>query len=121
MKFIRLPLLIFMTLFLTMTLGGVFATWYYSTEYANSSENDSPVSINKFIYSDEVVILKITPVSSTVTEEKTTYTHPTKVFSSIKGNAGQKIVYKVEARNFSKTKTYIYTGASYNTLTGLDI
>ena len=75
------------------------------------------MQINQFKYFDEVVITEITTVSSSVTSENSTYTQPTEVISTITGSSGQKIVYKVNARNYSKTNSYVYSGAVYNSST----
>ena len=63
---------------------------------------------------NEVVITNVKVISTTVTNQSGSTTFPTKVNSTITGNNGQKIVYKITAQNFSKTDTYVYTGYSSN-------
>ena len=60
---------------------------------------------------DGVVITEISTVSgTTVTEETHFRSIPTNVKSTITGNQGQSIVYRITAHNYSETDTYVYTG-----------
>lgn len=63
---------------------------------------------------DEVVITKVTTISNNTTYEYSYSVPPTNIKSTITGNAGQKIVYKVEAHNYSETKSFVYAGAVYD-------
>lgn len=99
---------------LVCSTAGVFATWSYGYNDIQEKETTLDLHINQFKYFDEVVITKITPVLSTAVSEYSTYTQPTEVNSVITGSSGQKIVYKVNARNYSKTNYFVYAGADYN-------
>lgn len=60
---------------------------------------------------DEIVITSVTVESGTTAgAEGTACILPTNLKTSITGAAGEKIVFKVTARNFSETETYVYTG-----------
>lgn len=60
---------------------------------------------------DEIVITSVTVESGTTAgAEGTACILPTNLKTSITGVAGEKIVFKVTARNFSETETYVYTG-----------
>lgn len=113
MRVFRIPLIIIMAIFMVLTTGGVFATWYFANGTATSDEKDSSVFLNGFVYSKEVAITNITTVSSTAVEMHD-FSHPTKAKAVIDGQKGQKIVYKVEAHNYSEVDTYVYTGALYD-------
>lgn len=60
---------------------------------------------------DEIVITGVSAVSGTNADyEFSSRVVPTNVLSSISGKAGQTIVYRITAENFSETETYVYTG-----------
>jgi len=62
---------------------------------------------------DEVVITNVSVASgTTVSSEKSSYVAPTNVTSTITGTAGQVIIYKITAHNYSETDRYVYTGIS---------
>ncbi len=63
---------------------------------------------------EEVVITDVTAVSNTLISNVHDFIQPTNVQSTISGNSGQKVVYKITTHNYSKDKTYIYTGTSYD-------
>jgi len=64
-----------------------------------------------FVY-EGVVITDVSVHSSTnVSSESHTRVIPSNLSSTITGTKGQKIVYCISVCNFSKTNTYIYTGA----------
>ena len=84
--------------------------------YASVSQDlalagDTTVSLPDFT---EVVITNVTTVSSSATSEQTSYIQPTNVNSTLTGNAGQKVVYKITTHNYSTTESYVYAGASYD-------
>ena len=106
-------LLLFL-MFAVMTISGVYATWMYCYEDVQDRNVSIGVQMNEFNYYSEVVITNITPISSTVTSQSSNYIQPTEVRSTITGRLGQKIVYKVNARNYSKTNEFVFSGADYN-------
>lgn len=84
--------------------------------YANLTDSFSiagsaDVAIPDF---DEIAITGITPLSSDITSEDTSIIQPTNLMTSLSGSYGQKVVYKVEAYNYSKTKTFVYAGVKYD-------
>ncbi|MBE5736972.1 MAG: hypothetical protein E7348_01025 [Clostridiales bacterium] len=97
-----------------VTIPGVYATWTYCLDDVQDKNVSVGVQINEFSYHSEVVITKITHVSSTVTSQSSNYIQPTEVRSTITGSAGQKIVYKIDAHNYSKTDSFVYAGTDYN-------
>ena len=63
---------------------------------------------------NEIVITNITALSSTSVDSETHSRQiPTSVKSTITGNGGQQIVYKITAHNYSDTESYIYQGMVY--------
>ena len=64
---------------------------------------------------DEVVITQITAVSSTTEYVDSYCVSPSTIKSTITGDVGQKVVYKIKAHNYSEDKTFIYTGTAYDT------
>ena len=85
--------------------------------YANLSDNLAVVGSTdvKVPDYDEVAITGVTLVSTDTAYEDTFIVQPTNLMSTISGRAGQKIVYEVEAYNYSQTKTFIYVGTQYDT------
>lgn len=70
---------------------------------------------------DGVLITDIETVSNTMSIENTQSVMPTNLFSMLNGKSGQTVVYKVTARNYSKSKTFIYTGVLYDSAVFEDI
>lgn len=60
---------------------------------------------------DELVITEVTACSATTATHTTFKVVPTNIKSTITGNAGDQIVYKITAHNYSETETYVYSGA----------
>lgn len=115
-------LAIILGLIFVLTIGGVFATWSYASTPDVLDKNHSFNStIKDFVYFDEVVIKDVTAISNTLNQQDSDYIQPTEIKSTLSGSAGQKVVYKVTARNYSKTDTYVYAGASTNALNGVTI
>lgn len=113
MKLVSKILLSAIMIIIACTSFGVFATWKYaSTDDIVDVDSRFNAEINDFTYYDEVVIRGIETVSSTVSYESSEYIQPTNVKSTLTGSTGQKIVYKVNARNYSKEDTYIFAGIS---------
>lgn len=115
---LKRTLILFIIIAIMLSVSGVSAQWIYFDTSVNlniSEDLDYTLSDYKFAYQSEVVITKITPVSSTLTSESGKFIQPTKVNSTITGNKGQKITYKVNAHNYSTTNTFIYSGADYDT------
>lgn len=96
------------------SISGVFAMWQYAKGSVIGTSSDNDLKLNEFVYYSEVVITKVTKVSSTVASENSHYLPPTEVNSVISGNAGQKVVYKIDAHNYSNTDSFVYSGADYN-------
>ncbi len=96
-------------------LGGValsFMCLFTSIGYAAISENlviSGSAEIIPPQY-DEIVITEVKTLSSNVSSETHKDVPLTNVQSTISGSAGQTIVYKITAHNYSKTTTYVYTG-----------
>jgi hypothetical protein len=63
---------------------------------------------------DGMVIKTVTVCSGTTASQITELLLPTNVKTTVTGNAGQKIVYKITAYNDSEDKTYVYTGTAYD-------
>lgn len=60
---------------------------------------------------DCVVITDITTTSATTVSSETHRREaPTNVQTTVSGSAGQKIVYRITAHNYSETETYVYVG-----------
>ena len=60
---------------------------------------------------DELVIIDVTAVSKTSgLSESSNLAIPTSIQSTFSGSAGQTVIYKITAHNFSETDTYIYKG-----------
>jgi hypothetical protein len=60
---------------------------------------------------DEIVIIDVTEVSKTSgLSESSRPVITTSVQSDFSGSAGQSVVYKITAHNYSETDTYVYTG-----------
>lgn len=107
---------------ITCSSIGVFATWHYaSTPDIVDDEESVFVDVNEFTYYDEVVIKDIDVVSSSLSGQNSKYIQPTNVQTTLTGRAGQTVVYKITARNYSKTDTYIFAGTSYDTNAYKDI
>ncbi|MBE6694143.1 MAG: hypothetical protein E7589_05215 [Ruminococcaceae bacterium] len=64
---------------------------------------------------DEIVITDISIESgTTASAESTACVIPTNLKTRITGTAGEKIVFKITAHNFSDTETYVYAGITYS-------
>ncbi len=113
MKLTKFPLLILLLVFAIVTTSGVFASWHYSNNLAVDNEADGSVGVIPFVY-DNIVITKVTTVTENLTYENSNYVRPTNVKSTLSGSAGQSVVYKVDAYNFSQTQTYILAGPKYD-------
>jgi len=91
---------------------------FFSMAFGYANLNDSlslsgsaEVSVPNF---DEVAITGITCVSDNTSYEDTFIVQPTNLKSTISGNSGEKIIYEVEAYNYSKTKTFVYAGIQFD-------
>ena len=107
-------LLAILAFVMLLSAGGVYATWVYSSGGPQEQSKDIALNMNEFMYYDEVVITNVVTVSNTLTAEATSRELPASLKSTITGKAGQKIVYEVSAHNYSKTKSFVYAGASYD-------
>ena len=97
-----------------MAIPGTYATWKYSyTDDVEDKNASVGVGLNAFNYFDEVVITNLTLVSNNTTSQSSSYIQPTNVDSTISGRNGQKVVYKVTVRNYSKTDSFVYAGAEH--------
>lgn len=109
----KIPLIIVAVICLVSALGiSLNARWLYpdmSIDMEDSSVID--VNVSEFEYYPEIVIRKVTPISSSVSYENSYYRQPSKVDSTITGNSGSEVVYRIDARNYSETETFVYSGA----------
>ena len=91
----------------------LFSFCFICIGYAAISDTltiNGAVEINPPVY-DSVVITGVTPVDgTTVNSETHLYIAPTNVKSTVSGTAGQSIVYRITAHNYSETESYIYNG-----------
>ena len=112
-RFSRVCLLM---LLLCLAVSSVYAIWTYTKEVGESSYEVGGVGMGDwdvFNY-DEVVITKITLVSNTTTNQTSSCIKPTNVESVITGRSGQKVVYKIDAHNYSETDSFVYAGVDYD-------
>lgn len=67
---------------------------------------------------DSMVITNVAVCSGTTASQSTKTLLPTNVNTTITGNAGDKVVYKITAKNESESNTYVYAGTRYDTALG---
>lgn len=68
---------------------------------------------------DTIVITNVERVSSsTIGSESNSCFYPTNLQSTITGNTGQKIVYKITTHNYSKSDTFVLNGIDIEVLSG---
>lgn len=101
--------LIMLTLGLSLTVTGVFATWYYFLNQVTLSQNVS-LGMGNFYY--DIAVIDVSLVSKTAIQETSTRDFPLGAHSVMTGNNGQKAVYQITARNYSPSVTYVYSGAT---------
>ena len=63
---------------------------------------------------DDIVITSVVACSGTSATQTNSHVPLTNIKSTITGTAGQQIVYKITVHNYSKTETYVYSGAVYS-------
>lgn len=63
---------------------------------------------------DQIVITDVTACAGTTATQMASITPYTNINSTITGKAGDTIVYKITAHNYSETETYVYTGPLYS-------
>ena len=112
-----LPVISFL-LTLSLTVTGVFAVWTYFVSPQPITEKLN-VGLHGFYY--DIAITDVTVVSKTAGEESNFCTDHTTVQTTVSGTAGQTVVYKLTARNYSKTTTYVFNGASLVSGSGVSI
>lgn len=96
---------------LSLAVAGVFAAWIYFAANVTPLDQNVSVDMGNFYY--DIAITEITPVSGTTVSSQTgSRVFPLSAQSTVTGNSGQKVVYKVTAHNYSATVTYVYTGAA---------
>lgn len=121
MKFSRVSVyIVALVCIISVAVSSVSAMWFYFQK-SDSVSAQFEVGVGEFAYYSEVVITKLTSVSNTTTNQSSSYTKPTSVKSTITGRSGQKVVYKVEAHNYSKTDSFVYTGADYEKLNNISL
>ncbi len=98
-------------LFATSILG-VYATWFFATINPFGVSDNIPIDMGDFMFYKEMVICDITTISETLSYEDSDYERPTYVSSTLTGTAGQKVVYKIDAYNYSETETYVFAGTN---------
>lgn len=118
--FTRVFLLISLVVF-GCSIFGVFATWKFAEQPTPETKKEVDIGSVVFKYYDELVIKKITTVSSSVASEESKIDPTTKIASTITGNYGQKIVYRMEAYNYSKTESFIFVGSDNNNLSSVSV
>ena len=108
-----LPLI--MTLIVLVTIGGVFAIWQYAEFGPNPQKVEITVDMDEF--DESLFTLAFTKVeyvpSETNNSPPTEIILPRKIKSTISGSAGEKIVYKVTAKNRSTVDKLYYIDATY--------
>ncbi len=62
----------------------------------------------------EIVITEAVEVSDSTGSQSASRLYPTNLKTVISGNAGEKIIYKITAHNYSETETYVFSGAVYD-------
>ena len=63
---------------------------------------------------DDIAITEIIACSGTSATQTSSHVPLTNIKSTITGEAGQQIVYKITVHNYSETETYVYSGAIYS-------
>lgn len=114
---VLLPAIVFV-LALSLTVTGVFAVWTYFISPSPVTEK-LDVILSGFYY--DIVITDVSVVSKTVSAENTSRGGATSLQTTVTGNAGQTVVYKITAVNYSKTTTYVYSGATLDSGSGITI
>lgn len=112
-----LPAIMFV-LALSLTVAGVFAVWTYFVSPVPMTEKLN-VHLGAFYF--DIAITDVSVVSTTANAESNFRTDTTGLQTTVTGNAGQTVVYKITAVNFSKTKTYVYSGATVDSGSGVNI
>lgn len=102
--------MIALALALCLAVTGVFATWYYFGREVTPVLQDVAVGLGSFYY--DIAISEVSLVSKTASAESSSRDFPLGVASTVTGNSGQKVVYKITAHNYSDSVTYVFTGAT---------
>lgn len=114
---VLLPAITFL-LALSLTVTGVFAIWTYFVSPAPMTEKLN-ISLSGFYY--DIAIVDVSVVSKTAGDESNFRTDTTSVRTTVTGTNGQTVVYKITARNYSKTTTYVFSGVSLVSGSGVSI
>lgn len=61
-----------------------------------------------------MVVTEAVALSESTASQTSTRLYPTNLKSVISGRAGEKIVYRITAHNYSETDTYVFSGAIYD-------
>ena len=114
---ILLPVMVFFFA-LSLTVTGVYAVWTYFVAPVPMEEHLN-VNMDGFYY--DIAITDVSVVSKTVSAETCERVLPTELHTIVAGSAGQTVVYKITAVNYSKTTTYVYDGAAIESGSGVSI
>ena len=99
-----------------LSILSIFACSFMVFGYATITDTlfvTGDASVNPPDY-DGVLITNVSTLSNSLVSNVHDVVLPTNLKSTISGNSGQKVVYKVTAHNYSKDKTCIYAGTSYD-------
>ena len=112
MKIVRfLPLLV--CFLIIITVGGTYATWKYANLGPSPQKVEITVDMDEF--DESLLTLTFTKVElvsdGTANSPPTEIVWPTTIKSTISGSAGEKIVYKVTAKNRAESGKYYYISA----------
>lgn len=88
-------------------LGVGYAAVTNNLSIGGTAEADPP---------DTLVITKVETISQTVNSESHSIVGDTNVQTYLSGRNGQKLVYRITARNYSKTDTFVFNGIVFENL-----
>ena len=84
--------------------------------YASVSENLSvigEIEVDHPVY-DTIVITDVEAITNTSVSEIHSIVIPTNIKTTVSGNSGGQIIYKITAHNYSETDTFVFTGVKYD-------
>jgi len=111
---------ILLVLTLCLAVAGVFATWFYFTIAVDPVAQNVGVGMGGFYY--DIAIQDVAVVTGTsVSAETSARDFPLSIKTTATGNKNQKIVYKITARNYSNSVTYVYSDATVTSGTGVSL
>ena len=95
----RLSLLL--AIVMLLSIGGVFATWRYSNDFANPASKDFTVSVDEFDYPEIVYIIDVDYLSGDGTFTKAKYSRST-LDSTVTVPKGTELTFRITVLNNSK-------------------